>query len=118
MTKLAVLGNSVGEYVGGGQADADLIEEEDDLDNMLTSVDEDHDAETVFDDHDDETEDSTVGARPLRILYDCETTGLSIYNEHITEIAAKVIGIPNSSLSKPSFSSLIRTPRNIPPSGL
>jgi uncharacterized protein YprB with RNaseH-like and TPR domain len=29
--------------------------------------------------------------QPLLIFYDCETTGLSIYSDHITDIAAKVV---------------------------
>lgn len=115
MARLEGLGNVVGEYAGDGQADADLEEEDED---MLTSVDEDHDVETVIDELDEEAEDSTDGARPLRILYDSETTGLGIYTEHITELAAKIIGVPTSSVSMPSFSSLVRTPRHIPISGL
>lgn len=114
MARMQGLDNAVGEYVGDGQGDTDLTEDDQ---PMLTSVDETEDAETVFDDLEEEIEDSTDGARPLLIFYDCETTGLSIYNEHITELAAKVTGIPTSSVSMPSFSSLVRTPRHIPAAG-
>ena len=46
-----------------------------------------------------------------------EATGFSIYDDHITEIAAKVVGVPPSAVSQPSFSSLVHTPRNIPKQG-
>ena len=57
-------------------------------------------------------EDSSGDAYPLLFFYDCETTGFSVYNEHITEIAAKVVGVPLSSFSQPTFSSLVKTSRN------
>ena len=72
----------------------------------------------VFDAHEEKIDDHVDGARPLLIFYDCETTELSIHNEHVTELAAKVIGIPSASLTAFSFSSLIRTPRHIPAAGL
>ena len=62
------------------------------------------------DDGDDKCE--VDGTRPLLILYDCETTGLSIYSEHITDIAAKVVD-PPVQLGAPTFSSLVRTGRRI-----
>ncbi len=54
--------------------------------------------------------------KSLTIIYDCETTGLSVYREHITEIAAKVVN-PPVPLSNPCFSSLVRSGRNISVSG-
>lgn len=54
----------------------------------------------------------------LLFIYDCETTGLSIYNDHITQIAAKVIGVPSTvTLSQASFTSLVHTPRYISKKG-
>ncbi len=40
---------------------------------------------------DDVVECEAEHTKPLIILYDCESTGLSIYRDHITEVAAKVI---------------------------
>jgi len=62
---------------------------------------------------DDDNTDLEGGDFPLFILFDCETTGFSIYSDHITEIGAKVIAslIP---IINPTFSSLVRTARNIP----
>ncbi len=44
----------------------------------------------------DEAGDSPVigDSRPLLVLFDCKTTGLSIYVDHITDIAAKVMNPP------------------------
>lgn len=57
--------------------------------------------------------DDIDNAQPLLVLYDCETTGLNIYTDHIIEIAAEVINSPVPSL----FSSLVKTSRRIPLSG-
>ncbi len=56
-------------------------------------------------------------AEPLLFLYDCETTGLSDYNDHITDIAAKVIASPVP-LSDGSFSSLVKTSKTISATGM
>ena len=60
----------------------------------------------------DEDEDGSKcdrdDSRPLLILFDCETTGLSIYADHITDIGAKVLSPP-----VPTFSCLVRTGRTI-----
>ena len=61
----------------------------------------------------EEQEDSSDNVYPLLFFYDCETTGFSVYNEHISELAAKVHGVPLSSGSKPTYSSLIKTSRHI-----
>ena len=96
MQQLRCAGATVGEYVGNGQGETEHTETEDKCD----------DAEPVVDDH-HECEDTSVGssddANPLLIFYDCETTGFSIYSEHITEIAAKVaVFIQPTNLLKPS----------------
>ena len=102
---------TVGEYVGNGQGETERTE---------TKEGGNEDAEPVDDHH--ECEDTSVGssddANPLLIFYDCETTGFSIYCEHITEIAAKVVGVPLSSFSQPTFSSLVKTSRNISKKGM
>jgi len=116
---LHALGHAVGEYVGGGQGDTSPAEDAD--------ADADADAETEFpecedmdedaspdaNDHHEEQEDSSDLAHPLISFFDCEATGLSIYDDHITEIAAKVVGVPLSSVSAPSFSDLVHTPRKV-----
>ncbi len=40
---------------------------------------------------DDDGIDIGSDDHPLLIFYDCEATGLSIYSDHITDIAAKVV---------------------------
>ena len=112
MEQLRCAGATVGEYVGNGQGETERTETEDKCDE---------DAEPVVDD-DHECEDASGGssddANPLLMFYDCETTGFSIYTEHITEIAAKVVGVPLSSFSQPTFSSLVKTSRTISKKGM
>ena len=96
--------------MGGGQGN---------LESEWTEDSDGDDAEIAgdasdADDNDEIAEDSCEQAHPLLFIYDCEATGLSIYDDHITETAAKVVGVPLSSLSQPSFSSLVHTTRKIP----
>ena len=60
---------------------------------------------------------SGTDAHPLLVFFDIETTGLSIYEDHITEIAAKVVGEPASTVKQTSYSSLVRATKSIPPKG-
>ena len=53
--------------------------------------------------------DNTSNTTDLLFLYNCETTGLSIYNDHITEIAAKVVSLRSPTISQATFSSLMQT---------
>ena len=111
MAHLRDVGHAVGEYVGDGQGDGEV--------EVDMEVPPDRDDESDADDGlNDEDEDSTGNAHPLLFFYDCEATGFSIYDDNITEIAAKVVGVPLNSVSKPSFSSLVHTPRNIPKRGI
>ena len=61
---------------------------------------------------------SENAARPLLFFFDTETTGLNIYQDHIIELAAKVIETPPSgSVTEPIFSKLVSTSRSIPSRG-
>lgn len=125
MEQLRGVGHAVGNYVGGGRAE---IEEEDDGiagDKHIGDVEmvddgEQEDGEDEKDEEDIDTDrekDIRENALPLLFFFDTETTGLSIYDDHIIEIAAKVVGVPQSTVTQPSFSSLIHTPKNIPSKG-
>lgn len=112
MEQLCCAGATVGEYVGNGQGETENAHNEDKSKE---------DAEPVVDDHldcDDDSRDSSDDAHPLLLFYDCKTTGFSIYSEHITEIAAKVVGVPLSSFSQPTFSCLVKTSRSISKKGI
>ena len=112
MEQLRCAGATVGEYVGNGQGERERTDIEDKCDEEAEPVvDDDHECEEASGDIDD-------NAPPLLFFYDCETTGFSIYTEHITEIAAKVVGVPLSSFSQPTFSSLVKTSRNISKKGI
>ncbi len=125
MEDLRDLGHAVGDYVGGGQGDtlpeeAEHSDGDDEMEAGDAEVDypgADGDADPDANEGQEEQEDSSEQAHPLMFFFDCEATGLSIYDDHITEIAAKVVGVPLSSVSQPSFSSLVHTPRNIPKKG-
>ena len=96
MENLRAFGNPVGEYVGDGNGESGSTLEEDvgkELDNE----------ESLYVTQPDDT--STADAHPLLFFFDCETTSFSIYNDHITEIAAKVIAVPHSSTSRPTYES-------------
>ena len=119
METLRRVGCTIGEYVGDGRGEADTMSPS--TVNPSSVVNSPVDADPVVEyqsaegDEDDGDGDDKCGVddtRPLLILYDCETTGLSIYSEHITDIAAKVFD-PPTELSTPTFSSLVRTGRNI-----
>lgn len=56
----------------------------------------------------------TPCSKYLLFLFDCESTGLDIYRDHILEIAAKVV---NVSVSQPSYTSLVHTSRKISAEG-
>ena len=48
--------------------------------------------------------------QPLLILHDCQATGGGIYDDNIIEIAAKVIGVPNTvNIARCEFNSLPNT---------
>ena len=66
------------------------------------------------DEEDIEEENGSDDVHLLLFFYDCKTTGFSIYDEHLTEIAAEVVRVPLSKASKPVYSSLVHAPRNIP----
>ena len=111
MEQLRSAGATVSEYVGNGQGETERTDTDDKCDEDTEPVVDDS---PDCDDDDDRRSDSS---HPLLLFYDCETTGFSVYSEHITEIAAKVVGLPLSSFSQPIFSSLVKTSRNITKKG-
>jgi len=110
MESLRGLGNVVGDYAGDGQGDVEAT--------TSVNVDSvDADAAVVNEQPVDLEDDVSIDAEPLLFLYDCETTGLSIYNDHITDIASKVIACPVP-LHTSSFSSLVKTSKHISAAGM
>ena len=112
MGALQGLGCVIGEYVGDGQGELET-------DRVAQAVlgDVEVDLGLVNDLPLEQHEEHTENAQPLLVLYDCETTGLNIYSDHIIEIAAEVMHCPVS-LPNLSFSSLVKTSRRIPIPGM
>lgn len=109
MEAMKGLGSAVGEYIGDGKGESE--------EPPAVDVDVSNTGDLEADVSEDEEDDRVNDAQPLLIFYDCETTGLSIYNDHLTDIAAKVIGSPVP-LNNPTFSSLVMTSRRIPAAGM
>ena len=97
-------------YVGDGHGDENTSAQDANLDDNI-----DPGVDDQFLDY--EEEDSSDDAHPLLIFYDCETTGFSVYKEHITDMAAKVVACPVP-LHEPTFSSLVKTSLRIPAAGM
>lgn len=108
MEALQGVGNVVGEYAGDGQGETENVSPTE-ID-FYTDIGEDDDLSV------EQTEVSSDDAHPLYFLYDCESTGLSIYSDHIIEIAAEVVNSPVTS-SNTTFASLVKTSRRIPTPG-
>ena len=115
--QLRCAGAIVGEYVGNGQGESECVEDDNLCDEQAEPVAGDGGCESDSACEEEASEDTDDNA-PLLFIYDCETTGLGIYTEHITEIAAKVVRIPLSSVSNPTFASLVKTSRNISKKGI
>ena len=112
MVTLRGAGCSIGEYVGNGEGEANETASAPAADGP---VDTDPVDECQYSEGEDNKENEICefdDSHPLLVLFDVETTGLSIYVDHITDIGAKVLD-PPVSLTAPTFSSLVRTGRRI-----
>lgn len=100
------LGITTGVYQGSGQGEnvaSDLMEDE----PVLTDLEVDSEDEAVMD----------ADIPCLLFFFDIETTGFQIYDDTITDIAGKVVNIPLTSVSQPTYTSLVMTNRTIPERG-
>ena len=117
MERLRGAGGTVGEYAGDGQGEAESAIVIPEAVGDPVDADPGFDCEQSEEDEDGNGDESgSDDSHPLLILFDCETTGLSAYSDHITDIGAKVIASPVTP-SVPTFSSLVRTPRKVPAAG-
>ena len=113
METLCGVGCTTGEYAENGKGE--------DFPESSASTDQPVELDHVVEHQEsEEDEDGDSGCvvdnfRPLLVLFDCETTGLSIYSNHITDVVAKVLS--PVSVPLPTFSSLVRTGRNISATG-
>jgi len=56
---------------------------------------------------------TTRNGTPLLFIYECQTTGGNIHDDHIIEVAAEVIGTEKEFVTVKSFSELCYTTRPI-----
>ena len=115
MITLRAVGCTTAEYVGSsGTAEATsstAIEERDEVD------DEEDGDENNIDEYEEVSADvdgPSSDELPLLVFFDCESTSGSMYNDHITEVGAKVVAVPNSvSITQHQYGSLIHSSRSI-----
>ena len=132
MTTLKAAGYSTAEYVGTDLGDDNdeeqlngeqLEEDESDAEGEHEQGDQNVGSEVCGEGEPRPSEDSFLSPdeelpyddmRPSLIFYDCEATGGSIYDDNIIEIAAKVIGVPNTvNIACCEFNSLSNTSHRI-----
>ena len=118
MITLRAVGCTTAEYVGSsGTAEATsstAIEERDEV------VDEE-DQPFGDDNNADECEEVSANVNgpssdelPLLFFFDCESTGGSMYTDHMIEVGAKVVAVPHSvSITQRQYGSLIHSSRSI-----
>ena len=111
MESIRGMGNVVGDYVGDGQGDSEHATQAI-VSADLNSVDAD--GGVVEDQSLDDEEDISNNAEPLLFVYDCETTGLSVYDDHITDIAAMVIASIATKCHECSVAATQFCPINLP----
>ncbi len=111
METLKDVGGVVGEYVGDGKGEANSSEYLEEIDDHFEVDTPECRLDPI--EEQESSPDSGNGHLPLLVLYDCEATGLRIYKEHLTDIAAIKVFNPPVPLPAPAFSSLVRTSRTI-----
>ena len=119
MDTLKTKGVSTSSYKGDSLLDNGNDESGDENNN---GSDDDLDDDGLFVHDDDPVSDgadcnSDPNCLPLLFVFDCETTGLHIYKDHIVELAAQVVVPEGVSVSTNEFSSLCYTARRIPKQG-
>ena len=117
MVQRQEVGIAVGQYQGGGQGENEAPNLEVEPVEQVTPVEPepmDDDCEDGLDLEEDTEAVQSTDKTPLLYFFDVETTGLVVYNGFIIDIAAKVVDIPHSAVSQPSYTSLIRTSKTIP----
>ena len=115
---LRAVGCTTTEYVGSfatAEATSSRIIEEKDV------VGDEEDQLFGNEDNADELEEVSTGVDgsssdelPLLFFFDCESTAGSMYSDHIFEVGAKVVAVPNSvNITQHQYGSLIHFSQNI-----
>ena len=113
MITLRAVGCTTAEYVGSSgttEATSSTVEDEEDqpsgYEGDENNADESEEVSADVDKPSDEL--------PLLFFFDCESTGGSMYTDHIVEAGAKVIAVPNSvNITWHQYGSLIHSSQSI-----
>lgn len=115
MITLRAVGCTTAEYVGSsGTANATsstAIEERDEVDD---EEDQDENNADELEEVSPSVDGPSSDELPLLFFFDCESTGGSIYNDHMIEVGAKVVAVPGSvNITQHQYGSLIHSSRSI-----
>ena len=138
MATLQAAGIGTSQYKGDSRLDEDEQNSDDDMDDAFDSTygetnsdAEDHiigyslpdaanlcvDIGSTYSSFDVSNTDPGDQTKSLMFFFDYETSGLSMYKHHITELAAKVVAPSEVFISVTQFSALCYTALTITPSG-
>lgn len=81
METIHSIGSTVGQYVGDGQGESATTEA-----LMSVEIDVDDAEQGINDKSQNDEEVRSDDVHPLLMFYDCEATGFSVYNDHVTDI--------------------------------
>ena len=114
MVTLRDSGCATAEYVGlSGTAEATSSTVTEQRDMIGEEEDQPSEDEGKFEEVSVDVSLPSSDALPLLFFFDCESTGGSMYNDHIIEVGAKVVAVPGSvSINKHQYGSLIHASQN------
>ena len=117
MITLRAVGCTTAEYVGSsGTAEATSSTAIEERDEVVDEEDQPFGDENT-DEHEEVSADvdgPSSDELPLLFFFDCESTGGSMYSDHIIEVGAKVVAVPDSvAVTQRQYGSLIHSSRSI-----
>ena len=118
MITLQAVGCTTAEYVGfSGTAEATSSTTIEERDEVVDEEDQPFGDENNTDEHEEASADvdgPSSDELPLLFSFDCESSGGSMYSDHIIEVGAKVVAVPDSvSDTQRQYGSLIHSSRSI-----
>ena len=118
MITLRAVGCTTAEYVGSsGTAEVTSSTAIEERDKVVDEEDQPFRDENNTDEQEEVSADvdkPSSDELPLLFFFDCESTGGSMYSDHIIEVGAKVVAVPDSvGVTQLQYGSLIHSSRSI-----